>query len=459
MMFACLWLIGKPFGCSPTETSYTAPLGASSMALAPLLVLLAGTRHLVLADEAQLPHEVLENEGQPAFLAKSDSGGDYCSTDKICKEICDADFMVYPVGDKCMEYCHEDIHYIWDVFDGSCGEGIKDQQKFCADLCYDGFYCGDETCGPCESKCAQEFSLVQEIFDFCADCDPPATTATTTMANIYDMCYSDDADKCEDMKCWCKEVCDIVKCPHCEELCHKNQDKVRSIFDRYCDCGFCDVWASPTEDAGLLQVRMLTDATDSCGCRSEHQYCFDLCKGLGYSGPGLGRCTEDCASSGKFGHLLEDYCHECHDDPHYPKTTKTTTTTTMATTPTTPTPTTPAPTTPTPTTPKPYTTKTTSKPYPTTTKAYPKTTEPYETTEPYKTTEPSYKTTEPNYQTTKAPYQPYYPKKDYYKAEDVPYYWKVKEARAEWNAKKAVYKAKAKAEYFKARHPEIFGYR
>ncbi|CAE7018229.1 unnamed protein product [Symbiodinium sp. CCMP2456] len=261
---------------------FLAWLGAegTSMVLAPLLVLFACLERVANAEELQLPQQVFEKQAEPAFLSLSNDGVDSCTTDNVCQEICETDFMVYPLGDKCYEYCHEDIHYIWDVFDKYCGEGLNDEHHFCADLCYDGFYCGDSTCGPCEDKCVEAFGLVHQIFDYCADCDDfgddydddyyKTTTTTTT------------ADRCNDLDCWCHDICDIVKCPHCEELCHKNQDKVWPIFERYCECGFCH--EADREDAGLLQFRVHSAASSesTCGCRSEYQYCIDICHGIGY---------------------------------------------------------------------------------------------------------------------------------------------------------------------------------
>ena len=414
---------------------------APSMAFVSLLAFFASVQHLAHADEQPWPLLPVSAEtAGPVFLSLSDGGVDSCTTDNVCQEICETDFMVYPLGEKCYQYCEEDMDYIWDVFDQYCGEGLDNKHKFCADLCYDGFYCGEHTCGPCEDKCVEVFGLVKQIFDYCADCDDvggyddhkPTTTTTTT---TVDKCTGYGGDKCSDLECWCKDFCDIVKCPHCEELCHKNEDKVWPIFERYCECGFC--YESAGEDAGLLQVRLLDAASDTgCGCRSEHQYCVDICKAVGYSGPGLHRCTEDCYSSNKLYDVLEGYCTECYDEPDYYSTTEPETT---------PEPTTPEPTTEEPTTPKPY----------------PSTTEPkYETTEPpdYKTTmPPPYETTRKPYATTRKPYHPppkkYHPKQDDY----VPFYWKIKSEKAKWAAKKAIWEAKAKAEAYKWRHPEIFG--
>ena len=373
---------------------FPAWLGAegTSMVLAPFLVLFSCVQHVVNAEELQLPQQVFERAAPPAFLSLSDGGVDSCTTDNVCQEICETDFMVYPLGDKCYEYCHDDIHYIWDVFDKYCGEGLNDEHHFCADLCYDGFYCGDSTCGPCEDKCVEAFGLVHQIFDYCADCDDIGddydddyykTTTTTT----FDKCSSYGADRCYDMECWCHDICDIIDCPHCEELCYKNEDRVWPIFERYCECGFCN--EADGEHAGLLQFRFHSAASSesTCGCRSEHQYCIDICHGLGYGGEGLARCTEDCYSSGKLEGILEDYCHECHDDD-YETTTKSETTTTTTTT----------------TTPEPY--ETTTKPYETTRPPYETTRPPYETTRPpYETTRPPYETTRPPYETTRPPYE------------------------------------------------------
>ncbi|CAE7468136.1 POLR2A [Symbiodinium natans] len=466
------------------------------MAMASVLVVFACAQHVVQAEEAQLPQKDFQKETPPAFLSVSDEVTS-CKTDDVCEQICETDFMVYPLGEKCYKYCHEDIHYIWDVFDSYCGEGDRqagdlDQHHFCADLCYDGFYCGDSTCGPCEDKCVESFGLVQQIFDNCADCDhiggDDDDYKTTTTTTTFDKCASDDADKCYDMECWCKEVCDIVQCPHCEELCFQNQDKVMMTFDRYCECGFCD--APDGDDAGLLQFRLHSAASDEsmCSCRSEHQYCIDICHDLGYRGEGLHRCTDDCYSSGKLGGLLEGYCHECHGE-YYETTTEPDTTTTTSKAYKTTTPeyyksTTPAPTT------APYYESTTPEYYKPTTEYYETTTpEYYESTTPqyYDTTEPYYDTTKPShYYGANVPYywkikaakaKIYAAKKYYYakgKAEafkythpdyfgkypkkEIPYYWKIKAAKAKGYAKKAEYEAKAKAAYFKYRHPEVWGY-
>ena len=99
----------------------------------------------------------------------------------------------FTLPDKCDQYCHEDMDYIWDVFDSYCGHSDGDRHKFCADLCYDGFYCGDSTCAPCEEVCLAEYDLVHEIFDYCADCDyrydddydDDDNYSPTTMTNDY----------------------------------------------------------------------------------------------------------------------------------------------------------------------------------------------------------------------------------------------------------------------------------
>ena len=141
-----------------------------------------------------------------------------------------------------------------DVFDSYCGHGCGDGKKFCRDLCADGFYCRGRSCRACEAACMAHVGMVQEIFDYCADCDDKyeagkddyktATTTTTTTT----------ADKCTSIGCWCTEICDIVKCPHCKELCLRNEAKVWPVFERYCECGFC--YEADGEDAGLLQFRV-----------------------------------------------------------------------------------------------------------------------------------------------------------------------------------------------------------
>ena len=291
-----------------------------------LLPLLLAVQSLQSASGAELPALQVRDDGKPAFLDSGADAVDTCSTRAICDLICKADFEVYPAY-KCDQYCQDDIHHFWDVFDSYCRHDIRRvPRKFCGDLCHDAFYCKLSSCRKCHHVCTAEFEMVEEIFDRCADCDDrhdhsarhheTTAIATTTTTTSTKTCASNGPNKCQDVGCWCEEVCDFIHVSNCEERCTTNEAKVWPVLERYCECGFCNSeHPAEAEDAGLLQFRVQTATSDlGCGCRSEERYCFNLCRGLGYRGGELRECKDDCSSSRKLGGILEDYCTTCHKE-------------------------------------------------------------------------------------------------------------------------------------------------